>query len=154
MNCKEYNEKYGKRSEDFWVAIKNWLETNPERFIAFRAYIPGYTDNGYSLPCIACIGAAPGFVDEYFVSSNGTIYELEIFDEEGEENLTEWDKAYLAKWKDRDISKTELAGDSLELEAVLVDGFDPYISRWDVDGKITLKDGEIKIETTDYYCGY
>lgn len=149
MNCKEYNEKYGKRSNDFWSAVKNWLTENPERFIAFRTYIPGYTDNGFSLPCIACIGAAPGFLDECFVSSDGTIYDLNYWDEEGED-LTEWDRKYLEDRKDWDNFKIAEEAD-FELGAMLVDGFDPYISQWDVNGKITLrKDGEIKIETTYY----
>ena len=151
MNCKEYNEKYGKRGEDFRAAIKHWLESNPDRFIAFRAYIPGYTDNGYSLPCIKCIGAAPGFLDDCFVSSNGEIYDLDRWDEE-KEDLTEWDRKYLKERKDWDNSKIGKEAD-FELEAMLVDGFDSYISRWDVDGKITLVDGEIKIETTEY-CGH
>ena len=152
MNCKEYNEKYAKQREDFESAVKNWLTENPERFIAFRSYIPGHTDNGYGLPCVAVIGPAPGFVDEYFVSSDGSIYEIEYFDEESED-LTEWDRKYLTERKDWDWKKRLDEADH-ELEGMLADCFDWAIGRWDVEGKITLVDGEIVIDTTDYNCGY
>ena len=61
MNCKEYNEKYsvdyGKQQEDFWSALTSWLEENPERFIFFRAYIPGFMDGE---PCLPCLEIVPG----------------------------------------------------------------------------------------------
>ena len=151
MNCKEYCEKYKDQKKDFFTALKSWLKMNPERFIAYRTYIPGYADNGYSTPCVKCIGAAPGFLDECFVSSNGTIYDLYVWDEEGED-LTDWDRKYLSEREDWDYKRRALEAEH-ELEAVLCDGFDAFIGRWDVDGKISLVDGELKFEEEDNHLG-
>ncbi len=154
MNCKEYNEKYADRKKEYLAAIKNWLEENPEKFIAFRTYIPGYNDNGYSTPCIACLGSAPGFVGTHFVSSDGTIYDLDVWDEETEgEDLTDWDRKYLEERKDWDYKKC-LEEQDFELGAMLYDGFADFINHWDEDGKISLVDGEIVIDSSSYECGY
>lgn len=166
MNCKEYNEKYGslwvQRKEDFWAAIKDWLEKNPERFIAFRTYIPSFNDGAPCLPSIEFLGPAPGFVDYYYVDSEGRPhYAEDVFEEI--QNLPKKDQEYLKDkedWSYQDIALNKPAED-LELEATLVNGYEDFVQEWNVTGTIKLvndrrrKDhGEPTVDTEYYECGY
>jgi len=166
MNCKEYNEKYGplweERKRDFWAAIKDWLEKNPDRFISFRTYIPGFNDGEPCLPCIEFIGPAPGFVDDYYIDSRGeSHYGCDLSYLEEIAFLPKEDREYLKDKKDWSYSEILLnkpAGD-LELEAVLMNGYEDFVQEWNVTGTIKLVNdrrrknhGEPVVETEHYEC--
>ena len=162
MNCKQYNEKYvpllEERRKDFWAAIKDWLEKNPERFITFRTYIPSFNDGEPCLPCIEILGPAPGFVDDYYVDSRGeNHYAEDAFTEVL--NLPKKDQEYLKDkegWTYKDIALNKSVED-LELEATLVNGYEEFIQEWNVTGTIKLVNdrrrknhGEPMVDTEDY----
>lgn len=166
MNCEEYNEKYRplweQRRKDFWAALKDWLEKNPERFIAFRTYIPGFNDGEPCLPCIELIGPAPGFIDDYYVDSEGEPhYADDVFTEISD--LPKKDQEYLKdkeEWSYKDIELNKSAEDH-ELELTLVHGYEDFIQEWDVTGTIKLVNdrrrknhGEPTVDTEYYEGGY
>lgn len=168
MNCKEYNEKYGplwqQRKKDFWAAIKDWLEKNPERFIALQTYIPGFNDGEPCLPIISYIGAAPGFVDDYYIDSTGeSHYACDVSDDEEFASLPKKDQEYLKDKKDwsyKDIALNKSAED-LELETTLMNGYEDFVQEWNVTGTIKLVNdrrrknhGEPVLEVDHYDCGY
>lgn len=165
MNCKEYNEKYavdyGKQQEDFWSALTSWLEENPERFIFFRAYIPGFMDGQPCLPCLEIVGAGPGFVGEHYVDSGGGCHYIEdVLHETVFPTLPKSDQEYLKGKEEWDYTQIALHEDH-ELAAVLEDGYEKFVGEWDVSGTIKLvrdrrrKDyGKPEIKTEDYECGH
>jgi hypothetical protein len=144
MNCKEYKEKYAayeEQEKDFWSALTSWLELNPERFIFFRAYVPGFMDGEPCLPCLEIVGAGPGFIGDHYVDSAGDCHYAE-------------DVSHENRFPDLPKSDHELA-------AVLENGYERFIGEWDVSGTIKLvqdrrrKDyGKPEIKTKDYECGY
>lgn len=166
MNCEEYNEKYSskfaQRQEDFWAAIKDWLQKNPNRFIAFHTYIPGFNDGEPCLPVISYIGAAPGFCDDYYVDSEGgPHYAEDVFAKIP--NLPKRDQEYLKgkeEWSYRDMQMNKPAED-LELEATLMNGYEDFVREWNVTGTIKLVNdrrrknhGEPVVEVEHYECGH
>ena len=166
MNCKEYNEKYGplfkERERDFWAAIKDWLEKNPERFIAFQTYIPGFNDGEPCLPVISYIGAAPGFCHDHYVDSEGkTHYAEDVYTEIP--NLPKKDQEYLKgkeEWSYNDMRMNKSAED-LELEETLMEGYVDFVQEYDVTGTIKLVNdrrrknhGEPTVNTEYYQCGW
>lgn len=165
MNCNEYNEKYAvdyeEQKKDFWSALTSWLEENPERFIFFRAYIPGFMDGEPCLPCIEILGAGPGFIGEHYVDSAGDCHYVEdVSHENRSPDLPKSDQEYLKGKEEWDYKQIALHEDH-ELAAVLAEGYERFIGEWDVSGTIKLvqdrrrKDyGKPEIKTEDYECGY
>ena len=178
MNCKEYNEKYAvayeEQKKDFWSALTSWLEKNPERFIFFRAYIPGFMDGEPCLPCLEMVGAGPGFIGEYYIDSTGDCHYIEdVFHETVISGLSKEDREYLKGKEGWDYQQIALHEDH-ELVAVLGDGYGKFIDQWDVSGTIKLVwkmpgrgdgasgvihlgregYGKPEIKTEDYECGY
>ena len=164
MNCKEYNEKYTTpdREQDFWAAIKQWLQDNPDYFIFFRTYVPGFNDGEPCLPTIEMAGKAPGFIDDYYVTSTGEVFShYELYHDKFEFNrLPKRDQKYLRETEGQDY--TTLAKDlDFELEALLHDGYEDFVQEWNVTGTIKLVNdrrrknhGEPVVEVDHYDCGY
>lgn len=155
MDPKSYNEKYHfpEQRKDFWEAIKGWLEANPERFIAFRTYVPGYMDGEPCLPCIEFIGGAPGFLgSDFYVAKDGEVYSSDdVWDAEGNPVT---DPEYLAGKEDWTYQDMMLSEDQ-ELSSMLEDGFSQFISEWDITGYIRLVNGKPKIvDVVDYTPGF
>lgn len=169
MDCKQYNEKYGplhaEREKDFWAAIKDWLTNNPGKFVAFQTYVPGFMDGEPCLPSIAYMGAAPGFVDSYYVDSEGGYhYGDDVLEDSYEKDaLPKVDREFVdarKDWKSKDFFENQPAED-VALEKVLMNGFSDFIDLWDVTGTIKLVTdrrrknyGEPVVDTEYYECGY
>jgi hypothetical protein len=161
MTPKQYNDKYQKadetRREDFWVALKTWLEANPEKFIVCRTYIPGFMDGDPCLPTIDLVGAGPGYIDDYYVASDGSV---SYIDDLEPEFLPEWDQKFLEATKDLD-GKERVETQDHELSATLIDGYEDNIGEWDVllvmklvTDKRRKNYGEVVWESEDYECGF
>ncbi len=164
MNCKQYNEKYETpdKEQDFWKAIKTWLQDNPDHYIIFRTYIPQWNDGEDCLPQILLLGKAPGFVDDYYVDSTGKIhtgYDLHACESE-RLSLPKKDQNFLETvpgwYEDCEVRR---AHRDWELGAVLHDGFEAFIQEWNVTGTIKLVNdrrrknhGEPTVDTV-YYDG-
>ena len=167
MNCKEYNEKYAtdyqEQRKDFWSALTSWLEENPERFIFFRTYIPGFMDGEPCLPCVEILGAGPGFIGEYYVDSEGDChYAEDVMHEDKFPDLPKSDQEYLkSKEGEEGDLLDKISHEDHDLAAVLEDGYERFIDEWNVSGTIKLvqdrrrKDyGKPVTESQHYECGY
>jgi hypothetical protein len=162
MTPEEFNKKYEQNHEemrnDFFLAIKTWLQDHPDQFIVFRTYIPGFNDGEPCLPCIDVVGAAPGFVEDYYADSDGGIQYVE---DVNPEDLPEADRT-IFKAGDTDLAWEERQKNrDSALEQMLVEGFRDFIDEWNVTGTIKLvndrrrKDhGEPEVTTEWYDCGY